>query len=233
MTLASILALLTRPKGGLRLSLRFLLGYRKGFDMLDSVPYETTSEGVSRVIKRYSNRKLYDTQSSKYVTLLQIADMVRAGDEVRIIDNRTKEDKTEVTLALIISEELKNSSGGISSTTLRALIRNDSVPAPPSGVHAAPLGNGQRGPRAGGSEHTLSLAALAGISLQKQEALVVDESDSPLKDVRAQLEAWQQAVEERMRALPDPTTVLELQGQVRRLNERLVDLERRIASKSE
>ncbi len=60
-----------------------------------------------RVIKRYSNRKLYDTKGSRYVTLLQIADMVRAGEEVQIIDNSTKEDKTEVTMALIISEQLK------------------------------------------------------------------------------------------------------------------------------
>ncbi len=61
-----------------------------------------------RVIKRYSNRKLYDTKDSRYVTLQQIGEMVRAGEEVQIIDNATKEDKTEVTLALIISEDLKS-----------------------------------------------------------------------------------------------------------------------------
>src|SRR5205823_750717 len=60
-----------------------------------------------RVIKRYSNRKLYDTKDSRYVTLLQIAEMIRANEDVQIIDNATKEDKTDVTLALIISEELK------------------------------------------------------------------------------------------------------------------------------
>ena len=58
-----------------------------------------------RVIKRYSNRKLYDTKDSRYVTLLQIAEMIRANEDVQIIDNATKEDKTDVTLALIISEE--------------------------------------------------------------------------------------------------------------------------------
>lgn len=100
--------------------------------MLESVSYDIASGFGSRVIKRYSNRKLYDTRSSRYVTLLQIAQMVRSGEEVQIIDNRTKEDKTEVTLALIISEELKNSPGGIPLTTLKALIRHDSTP-PPSG----------------------------------------------------------------------------------------------------
>lgn len=77
-----------------------------------------------RVVKRYSNRKLYDTKDSRYVTLLQIAEMVRSGEDVQIIDNATKEDKTDVTLALIISEELKVKPRGIPLVTLRALIRH-------------------------------------------------------------------------------------------------------------
>jgi hypothetical protein len=69
------------------------------------VPTPTTAPLSRRVIKRYSNRKLYDTKDSKYVTLLQIAEMVRGGEEVQIIDNNSKEDLTEVTLAQIIYEE--------------------------------------------------------------------------------------------------------------------------------
>ena len=64
-------------------------------------------ERQKRIVKRYSNRKLYDTRESRYVTLLQIAEMVRAGEEVQIIDNATKDDLTEVTLAQIIYEEQK------------------------------------------------------------------------------------------------------------------------------
>lgn len=92
------------------------------------------SEGSStcRVIKRYSNRKLYDTKGSRYVTLLNIADMVRAGEEVRIIDNATKEDKTEVTLALIISEELKERPRIIPLDTLKALIKSNGVATLPA-----------------------------------------------------------------------------------------------------
>src|SRR4051812_37950242 len=77
-----------------------------------------------RTIKRYSNRKLYDTKGSSYVTLLQIAEMIREGEDVQIIDNATKEDKTDVTLALIISEELRTKPRGIPLSTLKALIRN-------------------------------------------------------------------------------------------------------------
>jgi polyhydroxyalkanoate synthesis repressor PhaR len=60
-----------------------------------------------KVIKRYTNRKLYDTVESRYVTLDEVADMVKEGVEVQIIDNRTKEDLTSVTLAQIVFEEEK------------------------------------------------------------------------------------------------------------------------------
>ena len=62
----------------------------------------------ARVIKRYANRKLYDTRDSKYVTLDRIAELVRNGEEVRVFDNRSKKDLTKVTLAQIIYEEQKS-----------------------------------------------------------------------------------------------------------------------------
>ena len=55
-----------------------------------------------KVIKRYTNRKLYDTVESRYVTLDEIAEMIKAGAEVKVVDNRTKDDLTAVTLAQII-----------------------------------------------------------------------------------------------------------------------------------
>lgn len=61
-----------------------------------------------RVIKRYANRKLYDTRDSRYVTLDHIADLVRNGEEVKVLDNNSKRDLTKVTLAQIIYEEQKN-----------------------------------------------------------------------------------------------------------------------------
>ncbi len=77
-----------------------------------------------RVVKRYANRKLYDTRDSRYVTLQQIAGYVRDGEDVRIIDNRTKEDLTDVTMAQIIYEEQKDGKkNSWSVKTLRELIR--------------------------------------------------------------------------------------------------------------
>ncbi len=58
-----------------------------------------------RTIKRYSNRKLYDTQDSHYVTLSQIAGLIRNGDDVRIVDKNTQRDLTAATLAQILFEE--------------------------------------------------------------------------------------------------------------------------------
>lgn len=63
-----------------------------------------------KIIKRYSNRKLYDTVRSKYVTLEEIAEMIRLGEEVTIIDNKSKDDLTSATLAQIIFETEKKQS---------------------------------------------------------------------------------------------------------------------------
>lgn len=78
----------------------------------------------ARIIKRYANRKLYDTQHSKYVTLEQISEMIRDGDDVKIIDNKTKEDLTSVTLAQIIFEEEKKQRSFLSLQTMRNIIQN-------------------------------------------------------------------------------------------------------------
>lgn len=77
-----------------------------------------------RIIKRYANRKLYDTQASRYVTLEQISEMIREGDEVKIIDNKSKEDLTSVTMAQILFEEEKKQRSFLSLNTMRNLIQN-------------------------------------------------------------------------------------------------------------
>jgi len=76
-----------------------------------------------RVIKRYANRKLYDTQHSRYVTLDQISEMIREGDDVKIIDNKSKEDLTSVTLAQIIFEEEKKQKSFLPLQAMRNIIQ--------------------------------------------------------------------------------------------------------------
>src|SRR3979409_1225019 len=80
----------------------------------------------TRIIKRYANRKLYDTEHSRYVTLDQISEMIRQGDDVKIVDNKTKEDLTTVTLAQIIFEEEKKQRSFLPLGAMRNIIQNGS-----------------------------------------------------------------------------------------------------------
>src|SRR4051794_10953297 len=75
----------------------------------DSASDEARLDGGKepKVIKRYANRKLYDTERSCYVTLEEISQMIKDGDDVKVVDNKTKDDLTAVTLAQIIVEEEK------------------------------------------------------------------------------------------------------------------------------
>ena len=163
-----------------------------------------------RVVKRYSNRKLYDTKDSRYVTLLQIAEMIRAGEDVQIIDNATKEDKTDVTLALIISEELKSRPHAIPIATLKRLIRS-------------------RGERMLSQIKDGPLGRLARAEANQEG----DDTMSQGRGLFATLDAWQQAIDERIRAvLPSAAGFRELQEQIRAMNERLAKIEARLASEA-
>lgn len=60
-----------------------------------------------RTIKRYSNRKLYDTEDKRYITLEQIAVLIREGQDIKVVDNQSGEDLTTVTLSQILLEQEK------------------------------------------------------------------------------------------------------------------------------
>jgi polyhydroxyalkanoate synthesis repressor PhaR len=81
-----------------------------------------------RTIKRYSNRKLYDTTERHYVTLADVAGFVRRGDDVQVTDYVTSADLTAQTLAQIIFEEEKKAPR-VGADILRRIIQN--------GLHAA------------------------------------------------------------------------------------------------
>jgi polyhydroxyalkanoate synthesis repressor PhaR len=79
---------------------------------------------MAYVIKRYSNRKLYDTQESRYVTLEEIEEMIRAGREISVVDATTGEDLTSVTLTQIILENERNHRANLPSAFLHQLIKH-------------------------------------------------------------------------------------------------------------
>lgn len=179
-----------------------------------SAPLPQQSDHPLRIIKRYSNRKLYDTKDSRYVTLLQIAEMVRSGEEVQIIDNNTKDDLTEVTLAQIIYEEQKAHSRNVPLQTLKELIhaRTEKVLAD---LREGPIGRLIPGGKS---------------SDEKPEEAPPKEARPTLVDqAKVKLEEVQHQFDERTKAiLAGFRPFQQLQQEVHRLNERLDELERKL-----
>jgi polyhydroxyalkanoate synthesis repressor PhaR len=78
---------------------------------------------MAYVIKRYSNRKLYDTQASRYVTLEELEELIRAGKEISVVDVSTGEDLTSITLAQIILENERSHRAALPSAFLHQLVK--------------------------------------------------------------------------------------------------------------
>jgi polyhydroxyalkanoate synthesis repressor PhaR len=76
-----------------------------------------------KVIKRYQNRKLYDTHQSCYVTLEEISQMIKSGDDLRVIDNKTKNDITQATLTQLLYETERKASNPVPVELLKEIIR--------------------------------------------------------------------------------------------------------------
>ena len=74
------------------------------------------------VVKKYENRRLYDTAASRYVNLDDVARMVREGVEVQVVDARSGEDLTRVILTQVIMEDAKGHESGLPLDLLRKLI---------------------------------------------------------------------------------------------------------------
>jgi len=75
------------------------------------------------IIKRYPNRKLYDTEAKQYITLDGIASLIRQGEEVQVVGYATGEDLTAVTLTQIIVEQERKRRGFLPQTVLTGLVR--------------------------------------------------------------------------------------------------------------
>jgi polyhydroxyalkanoate synthesis repressor PhaR len=90
------------------------------------------------LIKRYSNRKLYDVEKSQYVNLDAIAEMVRRGDEVKVVDYATGADLTAVTLTQVIFEQEKKLGSLLPQAILTRLLRtgNSAIQTLRGGVNA-------------------------------------------------------------------------------------------------
>ena len=74
-------------------------------------------------IKRYANRKLYDTKTKKYITLDKIAELLKAGKEVSVLDNKTREDITAATVSQILARTKKGQTDNGASNVMIQLLR--------------------------------------------------------------------------------------------------------------
>ena len=188
---------------------------------------QASPEKPRRVIKRYSNRKLYDTKDSRYVTLLQIAEMVRTSEEVQIIDNNTKEDLTEVTLAQIIYEEQKQkaSSRNVPLQTLKELIhqRTEKV--------LSDLREGPIGRLIPGSGKSDPPKGEGGTEALAENGAAAPDKPSLVDQAKETFEDWQHKIDERVKAvLPSILPWQQLQHEIKRLNARIEELEEKLKS---
>src|SRR5437868_4733765 len=183
--------------------------------------------GDTRVVKRYANRKLYDTQRSRYVTLEQIAEMIRSGEDVRIVDNNSKEDLTAITLTQIIFEEEKKQSF-LPLSALRNIIQ--------SGAQNITQFTTQAGEKVRGifkrekDENGNEVAETA------DPSAAADGTNSSTHPIREFLERsqqtfdeWQKRVDDRIRAAMEALSPLSgIEKEVRSLTQRLADLEKKL-----
>ncbi len=79
---------------------------------------------MSILIKRYRNRKLYDTHSKRYITLEQIGELIKNEEQVKVIDNSSGEDITSTTLSQIIFAGEKNGAGLLPTGLLFSLVQS-------------------------------------------------------------------------------------------------------------
>jgi polyhydroxyalkanoate synthesis repressor PhaR len=197
----------------------------------------------ARIIKRYANRKLYDTQHSRYVTLDQISEMIRAGDDVKIVDNKSKEDLTSVTLAQIIFEEEKRQRSFLPLTAMRNIIQNGGesfaslfseaqrrvtsiLPGKkkdPDGVD----GDGNSEPHA--PEPPVEEETYAGTPRKGEGVAVLREFREFVQQSQRALDDWQKRVDGRIRNVVDAVTPFSgLQKDVKALATRIAELEAKL-----
>lgn len=83
----------------------------------------TTKPAQKIVLKKYANRRLYDTRNSAYVTLNEVAELIKQGYEIQALDAKTKEDVTAFILTQIILEEARQNNALLPVALLHTIIR--------------------------------------------------------------------------------------------------------------
>ncbi len=185
-----------------------------------------------RVIKRYANRKLYDTHESRYVTLQDIAEFVRVGQHVQIIDNKSKEDLTRVTLAQIIYEEERNGDERRTLTSLRSFVQ-EGRDRLVNTLMEGPMGKLVRRDEEEEEGEARSEADAPAAPTPSAPPAPSERFDRKLMaGSKEALDEFQRKADDRMKSIVQSAmgTVNQLQGEVRRLQSRIEELEDRLVA---
>lgn len=190
-----------------------------------------------RVIKRYANRKLYDTQRSRYVTLEQIAEMIRAGEDVRIVDNNSKEDLTALTLTQILFEEEKKG-GFLPLAALRNIIQSGGQSISSIATQAGEKVRAVFRRDKDGEGEPEALAELDPSKPGPKIDLRIDtkpdaEMPAAVKNIleRSQhtFDEWQKKIDERIQKVVEAVSPFSgVEKEIRSLRERIAELEKRL-----
>ena len=190
----------------------------------------------TRIIKRYANRKLYDTEHSRYVTLDQISEMIRQGDDVKIVDNKTKEDLTTVTLAQIIFEEEKKQRSFLPLNAMRNIIQSGGEWFAEAQRRVQSILPGKR--KDGEGEDGDGQAAAPDADAEDanapvDEAMVKKRSLASLREwvdhSKTRLDEWQKQVDTKIRgAIEGLSPFSSVNKDVRALADRIADLEAKL-----
>lgn len=180
------------------------------------------------IIKRYSNRKLYDTHAKRYVTLFDLADMIRQGDDVTVLDHTSGEDITSQIQAQIIFEQERHAGSGLPNTVLTNIIQASNQTLKQLRTSLLPLDLTARIDSE--IERRMTLLIERGQVSKKQGALMLDKLLAARGDPRSSDELrLERALEKR--GTPTRDQVKELAEQVAKLSRELEDIKVKPAGK--
>lgn len=172
------------------------------------------------IIKRYQNRKLYDTQNSTYVTLDDIGHMIKAGEDVKIIDNKTKDDLTSVTLTQIIFEEEKKKKSLLPLGALRKIIQEGGESI--KDFFGKTIDTGV-------SSITKAKSEAEKVLDRIKDELTPDESGNILQEVLHKTQDFSKKLDEKIKSTVESVThVTTLQNEIRNLRKKITNLEKKL-----
>ena len=185
-------------------------------------------------IKRYSNRKLYDTSQSRYITLAELGELIRRGENIEVIDNDTKADLTEMTLAQVLIAQKKQKHNGLRSlvqSQAEILIQRLSVPVQQIRNEAIRQVEKQvetlrRITKKSDSQTSTETASNQPKSQEvDKEAETKEEPEKPTPSILTKLESLKASSDEKLLSLLLVQRIEQLENEVEKLKQRLSALE--------